>query len=87
MWTRRAFRRHAGTAGAAALAILKPDGIARAAAVPSRVADRSLDSVARDETYWGQIQQAFTLDRTIINLSAIGSSSRPSRTRSTKAFA
>ena len=32
------------------------------------VADRSAADVASDEGYWRDIQQAFTLDRTIINL-------------------
>ena len=32
------------------------------------MAARQAVDVARDETYWREIQQAFTLDRTIINL-------------------
>ena len=32
------------------------------------MAARQVADVARDETYWREIQQAFTLDRTIINL-------------------
>src|SRR5881397_1134924 len=32
------------------------------------IADRPAADVAADETYWREIQQAFTLDRTIINL-------------------
>src|SRR5438094_1220205 len=68
MWTRRDFLSRAGAASAAAVATLRPDGLARAAAASEAVADRSPADVAADETYWREIQQAFTLDRTIINL-------------------
>ena len=42
---------------------------------------RALDAsdVAADETYWREIQQAFTLDRTIINLNNGGCSPEPAR--------
>jgi selenocysteine lyase/cysteine desulfurase len=35
------------------------------------------DEVARDETYWRDVQQAFTLDRTLLNLNNGGSSPAP----------
>lgn len=35
------------------------------------------DDIARDETYWSQIQQAFTVDRTIVNLNNGGVSPSP----------
>jgi selenocysteine lyase/cysteine desulfurase len=41
---------------------------ARLEAAASRVADVPPAAVAADETYWRDIQQAFTLDRTIVNL-------------------
>jgi selenocysteine lyase/cysteine desulfurase len=41
---------------------------ARLEAVASRVAGSPAESLAADESYWREIQQAFTLDRTIINL-------------------
>ncbi|HET7619175.1 MAG TPA: aminotransferase class V-fold PLP-dependent enzyme [Vicinamibacterales bacterium] len=66
MWTRRAFLRTTG-AGAAALAFTN-DGLARIAAAGDRTAGRTPEDVAADETYWREIQQAFTLDRTVINL-------------------
>jgi len=66
MWTRRDFLSRAGVG--AAVATLRPDGLARAAAASAAVADRSPLDVAADETYWREIQQAFTLDRTLINL-------------------
>jgi isopenicillin-N epimerase len=65
MWTRRAFLR-TGVLGAAALA--KFNGIPDVAAASAAVADRSPEDVAQDELYWREIQQAFTLDRTLINL-------------------
>ena len=68
MLTRRAFLNRSGAAGGAALAALTSDSLVRAAEAGARVAGRSPDEVAADETYWRDIQQAFTLDRTIINL-------------------
>ncbi|MGH9314044.1 MAG: aminotransferase class V-fold PLP-dependent enzyme, partial [Vicinamibacterales bacterium] len=68
MLSRRAFLHRSGLAGGAALAALAPDGLARARAAAARVVEVTPDEVAADETYWGEIQQAFTLDRTIINL-------------------
>ena len=68
MWTRRDFLSRAGAVSAAAVATLRPDGLARAAAASAAVADRSPIDFAADETYWREIQQAFTLDRTLINL-------------------
>ncbi|HWP99359.1 MAG TPA: aminotransferase class V-fold PLP-dependent enzyme [Vicinamibacterales bacterium] len=65
MPSRRAFLRQTG---AAAFAALAPDGLARLEAAGAAVAGRSAEEVARDETYWADVQQAFTLDRTIINL-------------------
>lgn len=38
---------------------------------------RSPDAIAEDEVYWGQIQRAFTVDRTIINLNNGGVSPSP----------
>src|SRR6266849_1398743 len=68
MWTRRDFLSRAGAVSAAAVATLRPDGLARAAAASAAVADRPPAEIAADEGYWREIQQAFTLDRTIINL-------------------
>ena len=68
MLTRRGFLRTTGTAGLAATAAFTDSGLARMQAAGHRVAGQSNASVAADETYWREIQQAFTLDRTIINL-------------------
>src|SRR5438067_8097440 len=67
MLSRRAFVRQA-TTGAAAIAAFTNDSLRRAAAAAERAGDRSAADLARDESYWREIQQAFTLDRTIINL-------------------
>jgi len=66
MWTRRAFLQSTGAVSA--WATLRPDAFARVNAATSAVADRPAADVAADEGYWREIQQAFTLDRTIINL-------------------
>jgi len=66
MVTRRGFLQTTG--GIAALAAFRDDGIARIEAAALRTAGASPADVAADENYWREIQQAFTLDRTIINL-------------------
>jgi selenocysteine lyase/cysteine desulfurase len=63
MLTRRSFLQKSGLA-ASAIALER----ARLAAAASRAEGKSPDSLAADETYWREIQQAFTLDRTLINL-------------------
>ncbi len=67
MWTRRAFLQMTGGVGTAAIAA-KFNGVADVAAASAAVADRTPEEVAQDEFYWREIQQAFTLDRTLINL-------------------
>jgi isopenicillin-N epimerase len=70
MATRRDFLRSLmGATGTAALVpALRNDGLERVFAAVSRVASRTPDDLASDEDFWMQIQQAFTLDRTLINL-------------------
>jgi isopenicillin-N epimerase len=67
MWTRRTFLRATSAVGAAAWAVGR-NGLEEVSAASAAVADRAADEVAKDETYWREIQQAFTLDRTISNL-------------------
>jgi isopenicillin-N epimerase len=67
MWNRRAFLRLTGALSTTALAT-RAYGIDEVLAATASVADRTPDEVARDEFYWREIQQAFTLDRTLINL-------------------
>jgi hypothetical protein len=66
--SRRAFLNGTGAAGAAALATFNPNGLVRLLAASRAAAAVPADDLARDETYWREIQQAFTLDRTLINL-------------------
>jgi selenocysteine lyase/cysteine desulfurase len=69
MFTRREFLGRTGRAAPAAmLASYRPDGLARLFEATAGVAARQAADVARDETYWREVQQAFTLDRTIVNL-------------------
>ena len=67
MVTRRAFL-HTATAAGSALAAFRDDGMSRLAAASRRAAGSSPLALSDDEAYWREIQQAFTLDRTIINL-------------------
>src|SRR5262249_18225069 len=64
MWSRRSFLR---IAGGAAFAV-RPAGIPEVMAATAAVSERPPEEVAADEAYWREIQFAFTLDRTIINL-------------------
>jgi selenocysteine lyase/cysteine desulfurase len=68
MFTRRAFLHTTGSAGLAAAVAFRDDGAARLEAASRSVEGRAVADVAGDENYWREIQQAFTLDRTIINL-------------------
>src|SRR5690606_22797930 len=68
MLTRRGFLQTTGTAGLAAVVAFSDDGMARLEAAERRAAGTSPTELAADENYWREIQQAFTLDRTIINL-------------------
>jgi isopenicillin-N epimerase len=67
MWSRRTFLRLTGALGTSAW-IAKTNGLADVEAATAAVADRSPEEVAQDELYWREIQEAFTLDRTISNL-------------------
>ena len=67
MWTRRAFLQTTSVSGATALAA-RFNGIAEVSAASAAQASRTPEDVAQDEFYWREIQQAFTLDRTLINL-------------------
>ncbi|MDQ3420275.1 MAG: aminotransferase class V-fold PLP-dependent enzyme [Acidobacteriota bacterium] len=68
MLTRRGFLQTTGTATAAALATFRDEGVAHLEAASRYAASLSPEDVAGDENYWREIQQAFTLDRTLINL-------------------
>jgi isopenicillin-N epimerase len=59
------------------LAAFRDDGLERVLAASEFVRHRSAASVAADEDYWFEIQQAFTVDRSIINLNNGGVSPSP----------
>jgi selenocysteine lyase/cysteine desulfurase len=67
MITRRRFLGAGATAGAVTLAFTN-ESLARVADAAARTAGTPAADLAADETYWRDIQQAFTLDRTIVNL-------------------
>src|SRR5262245_2860492 len=67
MQARRDFLRQVVPVGAVGLVGLKTDWIERVVSATSAAADRPAAEIAADESYWREIQQAFTLDRTIIN--------------------
>jgi isopenicillin-N epimerase len=66
-WSRRSFLRTAGVFGTAALA-LDPRRTARVEAASQSVAHMTPEAVAADEFYWREVQLAFNLDRSLINL-------------------
>ncbi|PYO27397.1 MAG: aminotransferase V [Gemmatimonadetes bacterium] len=76
MTTRRGFLESLLTAGAA-LPALRDDALPRLARIARHVDRRPTDDVTRDEDFWLEVQQAFTLDRTIINLNNGGVSPSP----------
>jgi isopenicillin-N epimerase len=67
MWSRRSFLRMTGVFGGSAFA-LKGTDLEALQAASAAVAHRPAEEVAQDEFYWREIQQAFTLDRSLINL-------------------
>jgi selenocysteine lyase/cysteine desulfurase len=78
MSTRRAFlgRLGLGTAAAAA-ATFRDGGLDRVLAAGQAVSGREAEEVAGDEDFWREVQGAFTVDRTLINLNNGGVSPSP----------
>jgi isopenicillin-N epimerase len=67
MWSRRSILRLAGAATGAAF-VAPRYGISEVASATAAVEGRTPEEVAADESYWREIQFAFTLDRSLINL-------------------
>nr|BCX00377.1 MAG: isopenicillin-N epimerase [Bacteroidota bacterium] len=68
MSRRRFLGRLAGWTGAA-LAVLREDGLARLLDASASIDPaRSPEDLARDELFWAEVQRAFAVDRTLINL-------------------
>jgi selenocysteine lyase/cysteine desulfurase len=76
MPSRRGFLRSLA-AGAAALPALRADAVTRVRSAVAALSARRAAAVAGDEDFWLDIQQAFTLDRTLINLNNGGVSPSP----------
>ncbi|MDH3290666.1 MAG: aminotransferase class V-fold PLP-dependent enzyme [Gemmatimonadota bacterium] len=68
MYTRRGFVRSMFGAAAITLPVFRDDGLHRIAALGGATAGRTPEDVAQDESFWFQVQQAFTVDRTLVNL-------------------
>ncbi|MFN7926938.1 MAG: aminotransferase class V-fold PLP-dependent enzyme [Blastocatellia bacterium] len=66
MYTRRSFLKSAG-AGSLALASFNEVGIEKAVAATKYVAHLTPEEIAQNEDFWFEVQQAFTVDRSIIN--------------------
>lgn len=79
MSTRRNFLRSFASAGAAGViaASFNEKGIAHAIDSMRFVTGRTPDDIAMDEDFWLEIQRAFTVDRTLINLNNGGVSPSP----------
>ena len=76
MTTRRSFLGGLAT-GAGALASFRAGALGSVLAAGRAVANRPPEEIAADEDYWREIQQAFTLDRSLINLNNGGVSPSP----------
>ncbi|MGA9774081.1 MAG: aminotransferase class V-fold PLP-dependent enzyme [Blastocatellia bacterium] len=74
MLTRRTFLRATALSAAATFS---NKGIERVMAASRNVADASPEKLAADESYWREIQQSFTVDRSLINLNNGGVSPSP----------
>src|SRR5437762_2045341 len=68
MKNRRGFLRQIVPGAAAGYVAFRTDWLDRIVSATGAVADVPASVVAADEGYWREIQQAFTLDRTILNL-------------------
>jgi len=70
MATRREFLRSLTAAGSTAALIpqFRNDGLDRVLDAVGALGDRPADDVAQDEDFWREIQMAFQLDRTMVNL-------------------
>jgi selenocysteine lyase/cysteine desulfurase len=78
MYTRRTFLRSVGAAATATVtARFAEGGIERIVSASRSAGNAPLDKVAADEDFWREIQQAFTVDRSIINLNNGGVSPSP----------
>ena len=66
-------------AASASLAALKSDALARITPTVRGLQGRTPEDVAQDEDFWRQIQQAFDIDRGMVNLNNGGVAPSPRR--------
>jgi selenocysteine lyase/cysteine desulfurase len=81
MFNRRCFLKGAipavGTASRLTMASFSETGLERALAATRYLAGRTPEEVATEEDFWFEVQQAFTVDRSLINLNNGGVSPSP----------
>jgi len=77
MFTRRTFLKSMSVAASFAAASFREGSIEKIYAASRGVGESAADRVAVDEDFWREIQQAFTVDRSIINLNNGGVSPSP----------
>jgi isopenicillin-N epimerase len=77
MTTRRSFVSGMAAAGFGATAMFRESAIGSLFKANLIAGDRAPDSLADDESYWAEIQRAFDVDRTMINLNNGGVSPTP----------
>lgn len=79
MFSRRSFMNGAvrGTAGSLVAAGFSETGIAHALDAVRYVSGKTAEEAAQDEDFWLEIQRAFTVDRTLINLNNGGVAPSP----------
>ncbi|MHC4089896.1 MAG: aminotransferase class V-fold PLP-dependent enzyme, partial [Planctomycetota bacterium] len=75
--TRRSFLKTAVGATAAGYAFLRPDGTDLVRAALASAGDVPPERLAGDEDFWFEVQRAYTVDRSIINLNNGGVSPAP----------
>lgn len=75
--TRRQFLRQGLVAGALGVLALRDDAIERVYAAGRQAGNRPPDDLASDEDFWFNVQQAYTVDRSMINLNNGGVSPSP----------
>lgn len=75
--TRREMLTNSLALGALGYAALRDDALARAQQAVSKAASRSPEELAADEDFWFDIQEAYTVDRSLINLNNGGVSPAP----------
>jgi selenocysteine lyase/cysteine desulfurase len=75
--TRRNFIKKAATTAAIGVAILKDDAIQRIQAAVTNAGSTPPNDLATNEDFWFQVQQAYDVDRSIINLNNGGVSPAP----------